>query len=105
MSCDAEPVHIRRGDTLPVLECDAKTCDGPFKFVTGGWTVITFEMSGPVVVTGSATGDDAGLLTYPWVAGDTDTPGAYDAVFRGTALDGNRQTWPTTGAITIIIDP
>lgn len=104
MSCD-EPFHIRRGDTLPIFQADAKVEGKPFLFATGGWTVITFEMSGPVLVTGAATGDDTGLLTYAWIAGDTATPGTYEAVFRGTALDGNHQTFPTSGSITVIIDP
>lgn len=43
-------------------------------------------------------------LRYDWQAGETDTPGLYEAQFRVTYLDGTIETFPNTGAITISVN-
>lgn len=101
MSCDADAFVIRQGDRLPELEAGAEDCEGPFDFT--GWS-LTFRMSGPVEVSGAATGTAAGVLSYAWAAGDTAVPGTYGAVFVGTK-DGKQQTFPTRGVITVIVEP
>jgi hypothetical protein len=98
---DDRVLEIPRGDLLPVYVADARTCDGQFSFI--GWT-LTFRMIGPVVVTGAATGDEHGVLTYAWVAGDTDLPGDYEPLFVGISPAGKPQTFRVSGIIRIV-DP
>jgi hypothetical protein len=85
VSCDFSPgpvVTIYQGDLLPTYTADARSCSEAFDFT--GWTM-TFEMSGPVTITGAATGSSDGTLTYAWVAGDTDIPGEYAVTFHGVS--------------------
>ena len=89
---------INQGDLLPVYIADVSSCSGQVDFT--GWT-FTFQIRGPVVRGGVATGDALGVLTYAWVAGDTDVPGDYEAVFFGVAPGGLPQTFPVESALRI----
>lgn len=82
MSCGGSgPVfEVFVGDLLPTYVADARDCDGPFDFT--GWT-LTFEMRGPVVVTGLAAGDGLGVLTHVWITGQTAVIGDYEVLFHG----------------------
>jgi len=94
MNCSPRPSgtwQIYRGDLLPVFQADARTQDGPMDFT--GWS-LTFVMSGPVTRGGPATGDALGVLTYVWVAGDTDYLGEYEARFVGVSPEGKQETFP-----------
>lgn len=44
-----------------------------------------------------------GQVQFPWVAGDTDTTGVFNAEFEITWRDGTRQTWPEDGYLQIVI--
>lgn len=102
MSCGAGgPVlEMFVGDLLPSLIADAKTCDGPVDFT--GWT-LTFEMRGPVAVTGLATGSSLGVLTHVWLSGQTATPGDYEVLFHGIspAPESKPRTFPVQGVLRI----
>lgn len=105
MSCASPPFEIRQGDTLPRLEGLATYKDRFDKiraFNFTGWTNLTFTMiKGATTVTGAATGNEAGLLTYQWSPGDTAIPGRYLGTFHGTSPEGFEQTFPTKGSIQI----
>jgi hypothetical protein len=105
MSCDGDQVVIRQGDLLPAFNVDVETDDGT-EFDLTDWT-LTLEMSGPVEVTGSASWAAGEGLTYAWAAGDTDVPGVYQVVIRGVspAPESLPRTFPTRGALTLIIEP
>lgn len=45
-----------------------------------------------------------GEVRYDWVAGETDTPGEYEAAFRVTFADGKVQTFPSDDFILIVIE-
>ncbi len=79
----ARSSRIFVGDLLPVFIADVADHGRRFDFT--GWTGLAFTLSGPVTITGSATGDSRGVLTYVWTAGQTATPGEYTAYFRGTS--------------------
>jgi hypothetical protein len=85
--------EIPAGDRLPELEVQLRNADGPVPVV--GATVAFTMTSGARTVTGPATLTDAatGVVSYPWAAGDTDTPGEYRASFRVTFADGRSQTF------------
>lgn len=109
MSCGSgaigDPVEVRAGDLLPIVEIDVvyKCNRRPFDFT--GWTDITFIMEGPTTITGAATGSSSGVLTFVWGAGTTDVPGSYEGRFRGTSPEGKRRTFPTRGYIPVEIAP
>lgn len=101
MSCAGLPgpdFPLFVGDLLPTYVADARTCDGVFDFT--GWT-LTFTMYGPVTVTGSATGDDQGVITHEWVDGETDVPGEYAVVIVGISPGGRQRTFVVGGTVTI----
>jgi len=89
---------MMQGDLLPEFVVDVSDCGDLFDF--DGWT-LTFSIRGPVIRTGPATGDDQGVLTYQWVAGDTDVPGEYEAVFVGVSPGGRQQTFLVEGMLRI----
>lgn len=101
---------IRSGDELPVLRGRAtfRDASGAIKtFSFTGWTGLTFMASGAGLptITGPATGDAAGILSYQWQPGDTDTPGTYEGKFFGNDPSGFQQTFPTKGFVAIEITP
>lgn len=99
---------IRQGDLLPVLSgrvsyLDDQRTRRPFSFA--GWTDFTFTAVGTTkTITGAAIAQ-GDRLTYRWSGTDTDTPGTYQATFRGLDPDGRLQTFPTEGHLTIKIIP
>jgi hypothetical protein len=108
MGCSPDRFPIRPGDLLPELVAAATYCDpadhGRRKAMDfTGWTSLTFLMVGPRTITGSASGDALGNLQYDWQPGDTNAPGAYRAWFSGVSPEGKKQTFPTEGAIAIVI--
>lgn len=106
MSCGeaiGDPIEVHQGDLLPIVEVAVTyQCNRqPFDFT--GWTGITFTLEGPTTITGPATGDSNGVLTFVWGAGTTDVPGSYEGRFRGTSPDGKPRTFPTSGYIPVEI--
>lgn len=93
-------LDIIAGDLLPGVAASARSCSGRFDFT--GWT-LTFEMRGPVVVTGSAAGDALGNLTYAWASGNTDFPGEYELIFRGVSPtpESKTRTFVVSGTVRI----
>jgi len=87
-------IQFRQNDRLPALEVRAFTASGNVDLTA--YASIAFRMvSGSTVVTGVATGDVNGLLTYAWGSGDLAVVGVYDAVFLATDGTGRVQTFPT----------
>lgn len=70
------------GDLLPALALEVSEGGAPFDFT--GWT-LTITVDGPVTVTGAATGDASGNITYAWTAGQTAMPGDYAVYVVGTS--------------------
>lgn len=96
--------NMRQGDRLPPVTASAFTAAGFIDFTA--FSSITFRMvSGSTVVTGTATGDAHGNLSYAWQAGDTNVPGTYEAVFIATDDSGKLQTFPTDTNLTIVVTP
>lgn len=91
--------QIGVGDLLPSLVVDVQTCTGGFDFT--GWT-LTLELRGPVQVTGAAAGTSEGVVTYDWVAGNTDFPGDYSVRIRGMSPTGRPRTFPVAGVVRIV---
>lgn len=87
-----------QGDLLPVFVVDIRDCDERVDFT--GWT-LTFQMRGPVMRTGAATGDDQGVVTYVWAPGDTDVPGEYGVLFVGISPAGKQQTFPVDAVLRV----
>jgi hypothetical protein len=104
VSCDSAsgPVFtIYVGDLRPSYTVDVSDCDGPVDFT--GWT-LTFEMRGPVTVTGLATGDAFGAITHFWIAGQTDVLGDYQVIFHGVSPspESKPQTFVAAGVVSIV---
>lgn len=92
---------IKKGDLLPKLSAVLKDKAGNPANLTGFSSVsLRFRLRpGGSLQVLSATIDDAvnGVVSRVWSAGDTDTPGVYDAEWRGVGPGGAQQTWPTDG--------
>lgn len=59
----------------------------------------TLKVTAPAVFVDQA----AGIVEYRWAAGDTDTPGTYNAEFE-VDWGGEPQTFPASGYFTCIIN-
>lgn len=98
---------MRQNDRLPTLTTVAFT-EGQRVDLTV-FASITFRMvasDGTVkIAAGTATGDVNGNLSYAWAAGDTDTVGEYEVVFRALDGTGKRQTFPTGYNLRVVIVP
>lgn len=100
-----EGATMHQGDLLPIVRARAFDA-GAFLNLPALFTSIAFRMvSGSTVITGPATGDANGNLTYTWQAGDTAVPGTYEACFIGTTAGGQVQTLPSSTHLTIVILP
>lgn len=98
--------NMRQGDRLPSLQAKAFTDAGGIVDLTTFTGGITFRMvNGATVITGAASGDAQGNLTYNWGASDTATPGTYAAVFIATDSGGKKQTFPTGDNLQVVIVP
>lgn len=94
---------IKQDDTRPIYELplveNFGTSNDPINLSTA--TSVQFFMrlqgdTGPPKVDGAAVVEDDvnGVVSYTWVAGDTDTVGTYEAEFQITWGDGGLQTVP-----------
>lgn len=99
-------IKRRQGDGGPPVLANAVDDSGPIKFATQ-YTALMFRMVfGTTIVTGTATGDDAGNLTYNFAPTDLATAGTYNAVFVATANStGRPETFPTGENLTVIVVP
>lgn len=70
------------GDLLPALVLEVSEDGAPFDFT--GWT-LALTADGPVTVTGAATGDSLGNITYAWASGQSAMPGDYAVYVVGTS--------------------
>ena len=85
---------FRQNDRLPAVQAKAFTATGVVDLTA--FASIAFRMvSGSTVVTGVATGDALGNLSYAWGVGDLAVIGKYAAVFQATDGSGRVQTFPT----------
>jgi len=95
---------IKRGDTSPALEYELLPASVSLVGATvrfqmqsrGGETVI----DEPAVI---VTEVSPAVVRFPWRAGDTDTPGRYEAEFEVTYADNTRETFPNAGFISVLI--
>lgn len=92
---------ITAGDTATPIRARAYDADGYVDLTV--FASVQFRMVGPATVQGAATGDALGNLSYAWGAGQTDTPGEYQAVWRCTDGSGKMQTFPQGGALAVTI--
>ncbi len=93
---------IKENDTSPAIQ---------FQLTLGtGQTLVgataTFKMASPnggaLKINNAAIVDSAqNILSYQWVAGDTDTAGVYRAEFEVTYSDGKIETFPNSDYIQI----
>jgi hypothetical protein len=101
MSTLTDRITLTAGDTATPIRARAFTPDGYVDLTV--FASVAFRMVGPVTITGAATGDALGNLSYAWAAGDTATPGEYAAVWRCTDSSGKTQTFPQGGSLTVTI--
>ena len=110
MAVDTTTFTIRQGSLLPVLPTTGTRAGGVVDFTTftGG---LTFKMvchhrdGTTTTITGPATGDNAGNLSYVWQTGDTDVAGTYEAVFEGIDGAGKPETFPTKYNLVVVVFP
>lgn len=107
MSSVPEPTkHFRQGMTHRPLQVKAYRASGRVNFTTE-FSSITFKMvNGSTIITGSATGDALGILTYQWAANDLNVAGTYAGYFIATDGAARKETFPDDGTeLEIIVDP
>ncbi len=100
----ASTIYRRQGDRLPAIKAQAFTATNNVDLTQ--FASITFRMvCGATVVTGPASGDANGNLTYNLGASDTAVPGTYSAYFIATDGTGKVETLPTGENLTVVIVP
>jgi hypothetical protein len=95
---------IKRGDTSPALRFALL----PGSVSLAGATV-HFQMrprgGGTVIDRPAAILSvfEPAVVSHLWLAGETDTPGRFEAEFRVTYLDGRTETFPNLGFIEVFV--
>lgn len=97
---------LKANDRLPSIKATLSTGGAPIDLTPA--TKVDFIMKGaapatvPKVNSPAVIVDPAGgVVRYDWKAGDTNTPGSYQAEWEVTWDDGKTQTFPTTSYHTI----
>lgn len=105
-----DPFVIKQGDTLPFISAILNDDGTPIVIPEGATARFVMRArsrcgaSGAQKVDAAAMIDDgaAGEVHYEWAAGDTDTPGLYDAEFK-IDDDGAISTYPSNGYIPVVV--
>lgn len=96
-------MFLKQGDLYPPLVIDTNAD------VTGATSLIAKlrKVHGTTVTTKTLTATDAsnGILSYTWVAGDTDTPGTYLVEAIVTFASGAIQRFPQRSYLELVIRP
>jgi hypothetical protein len=101
-------IYLKAGDTAPAATATLKDSDGNPVNLTDATVrfLLRDAISGIVVLEGDADlGDDEtdGTVAYPWVEGDTDTPGVLRGEFEATFDDGSVESFPDGSYIDVVI--
>lgn len=108
------PFYIKQNDTRPryvatLLDNFGEPDQAPINLTNA--TSVKFLMrstgnAGSPKVTAAAaiTSAASGIVTYTWVAGDTDTIGEFDVEFEITWSDGGVETVPNDGYLSVVIE-
>lgn len=104
-----ERFTIKSGNTAPALTVQlTDDLDQPASIIGGTVRMLMRPLSGgPAVIDAAASIIDPaiGIVSYQWVAGQTDVVGEYDVSFVVTFGDGTEQTFPGDGYISVEIEP
>lgn len=89
---------LKSHDRLPSIQATLSSGGSPLDLTGAAVSFIMAPVKGGVPkVNAAATVVTAGsgVVRYDWAAGDTDTPGSYQAEWQITWSDGRKQTVPT----------
>jgi hypothetical protein len=101
-----ETAKFRQNSTHRPLRAIAYSQAGLVDFTTEFPGGVTFKMvSGATTVTGTATGDANGNLTYAWAPTDLAVPGTYAATFTAVGEEGLLETMPSGTNLEIVVVP
>ena len=96
-------MFLKQGDLYPPLVIDTNAD------VTGAASLIAKlrKVHGTTVSTKTLTATDApnGILSYTWLAGDTDVPGTYHVEAIVTFASGAIQRFPQRSYLEVVIRP
>lgn len=103
----ADTFWIKQNDTAPAIQATLKDADGNVVDLTGATVRFhmrasddTTKVDAAASITSPPTG---GIVSYGWVAADTDTEGRYRAEFEVTYSDGTIETFPNSEYIIVLI--
>lgn len=102
--------RIKTNDTSPLLSVTLTDANGTgiglagasARFHMKAFGADSLKIDAPATVGIVGVGVD-GLVTYDWIAGDTDTAGTYYGEIEVTYGDARVETFPNNGYFTIII--
>lgn len=100
-------MNIKKGDLLPSLSITC-TSNGAVVDLTTATSVVVVarrEGAGTVLFSRAATGDANGVVTMPWVAGDTDTVGRINIEVLVTWPGSKPQRFPATSTLPVDVLP
>lgn len=98
---------FKQHDLWPPLVATLTDDDGPIDLtnadhVTVFWRGTAGSGDGRCTVDGDPT---TGIVTYQWIAGDTDNPGSYDVEYEIMWPSTRPETVPNSGYRSIVIEP
>jgi Rib/alpha/Esp surface antigen-like repeat protein len=100
-------LFIKQNDTNPAMEFTLQDSDGQAVDLSGATARFLMRARGGTTVktdaAASITNAASGVVQYTPVAADTDTAGQYEAEIEVTYSDSTKETFPSRGYISIVI--
>ena len=96
---------IKQHDTAPPLVATLTDGGAVVDLSTASVVKVIGSQNGAVLFTTTTTGSSVGVVTRPWVTGETDTVGTIKVEVEVTWASGKVQTFPNDNYLTVRIRP
>ena len=96
--------RLKQHDTAPPLVATLTDAGVPIDLTAATGIKVIGAQAGAVKFSRTVTGSNVGVVTMPWSAGDTATPGIIQIEVEVTWPDGKVQSFPASGYLTVNVE-